>query len=96
MNKASPSGADPEFPVGGGANPGEMPIYKFARFSQKLHEIKKILVRRRARAGGAPLDPLRALLAFSVNSAGQFTISFLIGKGHLKNCKNPWDKTAIR
>ena len=40
------SGADTGFPVGGGANPGMgAPTYKFAGFSQKLHEIKKILVR---------------------------------------------------
>ena len=29
------------------------PVYKFARFSEKLHEIKKMLVRR----GAPPLDP---------------------------------------
>ena len=41
-----------------GADPGA-PTYKFARFSQKLHEIKKILVHSGVRAGGAPplLDP---------------------------------------
>ena len=34
------------------------PTFKFARFSQKLHEIKKILVRGGGRAMGAPpLDP---------------------------------------
>ena len=39
---------------------GGAPTYKFARFSQKLHEIKKILVRGGGggvRAGGTPLDP---------------------------------------
>ena len=49
------SGADTGFSVGGGANPpGGRQTYKFARFSQKLHEIKKILVRR---GGAPPLDP---------------------------------------
>ena len=37
--------------MGGGANPPERaPTYEFARFSQKLHEIKKILGR--SRGGG--------------------------------------------
>ena len=41
------TGADPGFPVGGGANSwGGAPTYKLAGFSQKLHEIKKILVRK--------------------------------------------------
>ena len=35
-------------------------LYKFARFSQKLHEIKKMLVRRGGRAGGAPLGSATA------------------------------------
>ena len=53
------SGANPGFPVGGGADPrGGAPKYDFAEFStKKLHEIKKILGRRGARAGGPPLDP---------------------------------------
>ena len=44
------AGADPVFPIGGGANPlgGGASSYKFARFSEKLHEIKKILVHRGA------------------------------------------------
>ena len=52
-------GADPGFLVGGSANPpGEWAlVYKFPRFVEKLHGIKKILVRRGARAGSAPLDP---------------------------------------
>ena len=36
---------------------GGAPTYKFTGFSQKLHEIKKILVPGRGRAGGTPLDP---------------------------------------
>ena len=45
------AGADPGFPVGGGANPpGGTPTYDF---SEKLHEIEKILARR----GDASLDP---------------------------------------
>ena len=44
------AGADPRFTVGGGAN---LPVMtSTCKFSQKLHEIKKILVRR-----GDPLDP---------------------------------------
>ena len=53
-------GADPGFPVGGGANPpGGAPTYDFAKFCEKLHEIEKILGRREgARARGAsPLNP---------------------------------------
>ena len=35
--------ADPEFPRGGGANPpGEVSIYDFDKFSEKLHEIERI------------------------------------------------------
>ena len=51
------AGADPGFPVGGGANPsGGAPTYEFAKFREKLHEIEKILGRRGggARAGRAP------------------------------------------
>ena len=36
------TGADTGFPVGGGANSWGAPTYKLARFSQKLHEIKKL------------------------------------------------------
>ena len=51
------SGADPGFPVGGGADPlGGAPTYDFVKFSEKLHEIEKILGRRGARAGCAPLN----------------------------------------
>ena len=43
------TGADPGFPVGGGASPpGGAPTYDFAKFCEKLHEIEKILGRRRA------------------------------------------------
>ena len=47
---------DTGFPIGGGAISWGVPTYEFAGFSQKLHEIKKILVGG-GRAGGAPLDP---------------------------------------
>ena len=47
------SGADLGFPVGRGANPPGAPTYDFVKFSEKLHEIEKILVRR----GAPPLDP---------------------------------------
>ena len=36
-------GADPGFPVGGGADPlGGAPTYDFVKFYEKLHEIEKI------------------------------------------------------
>ena len=38
--------ADPEFPRGEGANPSGVPTYNLAKFSQKLHEIKRIWTRR--------------------------------------------------
>ena len=45
---------DPEFPVEGDANPPEgAPKYDFAKFSEKLHEIEKIL----SLGGRTPLDP---------------------------------------
>ena len=48
------AGADPGFPVGGGANPpGKALTYTF---SQKLHEIKKSLVPGGGR-GRTPLHP---------------------------------------
>ena len=37
-------GADPGFPVGGGADPlGGVPTYDFVKFSEKLHEVEKSL-----------------------------------------------------
>ena len=51
------SGADPGFPVGGGANPTGVPTYDFAKFCEKLHEIEKILGRRGVHAGGTPPNP---------------------------------------
>ena len=57
-NLVSSIGADPAFPSGGGDNPrgSGMTTYDFADFSKKLHEIKKILVRRGWGAhAGAPL-----------------------------------------
>ena len=50
------SGADTGFPVGGGADPlgGGAPTYDFVKFSEKLHEIEKILGRGGARAGCTP------------------------------------------
>ena len=53
------SGADTEFPVGGGANPpGGVPTYDFAKFCEKLHEIEKISGRRGGLVPGAPpLNP---------------------------------------
>ena len=51
------SGADPGFPLGGGADPPVgAPTYDFVKFPQKLHEIKKIWAVG-GRAGGTPLDP---------------------------------------
>ena len=53
------TGPNPGFLAGGGTNfPGGEPTYKFARFSPKLHEIKKILVRMGGMCRGRPsLDP---------------------------------------
>ena len=54
------SGADPGFPVGGGANPpgGGAPTYEFAKCREKLHEIEKILGRRGgARRARPPPNP---------------------------------------
>ena len=52
------AGANPGFPVGGGADPlgggGGAPTYDFVKFSEKLHEIKKIMDRRGARRGCPP------------------------------------------
>ena len=47
MNKVGgKAGVDPGFPVGGGADPpGGRTTYDFVKFSQKLHEIEKILGR---------------------------------------------------
>ena len=46
LEKSSRSGADPGFSVGGCANPPwGVPTYDFAKFSEKLHEIEKILGR---------------------------------------------------
>ena len=41
----SSAGADPGFPVAGDANSLErrVPTYDFAKFSEKLHEIEKIM-----------------------------------------------------
>ena len=51
------TGKDPGFLIGGGTNPpGRVPTYKFARFSQKMHEMKKILVCRGVHAGGTPIQ----------------------------------------
>ena len=55
------TGADPGFPVGGGADPlGGAPIYGFVKFSQNLHEIENILGRR------IPLDPPLAMHSLKV------------------------------
>ena len=46
QDMTSKTGADPGFPVGGGANPPEggwAPTPDFAKFCEKLHEIEKIL-----------------------------------------------------
>ena len=51
------AGADPGFPVEEGANPSRRaPTYDFAKLSENLHKIEKILGRRGARRG-IPLDP---------------------------------------
>ena len=50
------TGADSGFPVGGGANPPGSSTYNFAKLSEKLHKIEKVLGMG-TRAGDAPLDP---------------------------------------
>ena len=40
-----------------GRQPSGGPTYDFAKFGEKLYEIEKILGRRGARAGVAPLNP---------------------------------------
>ena len=55
----SSAGTDLGFPAGGGANPpGGGASIQIARFSEKLHEIRKILFRR---GGAPPLDPATGL-----------------------------------
>ena len=50
------TGADPGFPIVGGANPlgGGAPTYDFAKFCEKLHEIRKILGHGGVRPGPQP------------------------------------------
>ena len=57
-------GAGPGFPVGGGANPPGTPTYDFAKISQKLHEIEKILDR------GHPLPLIRHCI-LSINASAE-------------------------
>ena len=54
-SKGKSTGLDPEFPIGGDANPRGGGQHQHTNLSDfpKLHEIKKILVRK----GRAPLDP---------------------------------------
>ena len=54
LNLAMSSGGS-RISLGGGANPGG-PTYDFGKFSQKLHEIERILTRR-VPVPRAPLDP---------------------------------------
>ena len=79
-------GADTGFPVGGDVNPwgGGPPTYKFARLSQKLHEIKKNLVR----GGVSPLNP-------SLTTAKEFGVTLTPVKNPCYsygnfNCSNGW------
>ena len=59
------SGADPEFSVGGGANPPGGQTYNFVKISEKLHEIEKILGRRGGpHARSAPLRSATAYVCF--------------------------------
>ena len=64
-------GADPGFPVGGGANPPGAPTYDLAKFCEKLHEIEKILFH----GGGAhwecPLNPPLATFQFYSSSGSR-------------------------
>ena len=49
--------ADPGFRIRGCADPPGASTYDFAKFPKKLHEIEKILGRRRGSAGSAAVDP---------------------------------------
>ena len=75
-------GADPGFPVGGGADPpgGEAPTYDFFKISQKLHEIKKIL----APLGSATAISLCNIMSFQkeVLTLWNFLVLF-----NLYNCE---------
>ena len=53
----TPPEADPGFLVGGSADPPGAPTCDFAKFSKRLHDIEKILDRRRGLDGSLP-DPL--------------------------------------
>ena len=65
MNK---SGADPGFPLGGGANPpGGAPTYDFAKCHEKLHEIEKILGPQLGRAR-PPLNPPLQMVCNIINT----------------------------
>ena len=59
LNSAVQSRGGSRIPCRRGRRPsGGAPTYDFVKFSQKLHEIEKILGPRGARPGGAPLlDP---------------------------------------
>ena len=48
------SGTDPGFLIGGGADPPGGAYVQFAKFSQKMHGIEKILGRIRRREPGRP------------------------------------------
>ena len=80
MMKWTNAGADPRFPVGGGANPGGgggAPIYDFPKFSEKLHEIEKNFGRGRGTRteGAPPLDP-PLLSALMKTLAKNYPVSF--------------------
>ena len=71
------SGADPGFPIGGGASPPGAATYDFAKFCEKLHEIKKILGRGGAHTGVVP--PLnRPLHNANILSQNLFLLLFCI------------------
>ena len=49
--------ADPGFRIRGCTDTSGASTYDFAKFPKKLHEIEKILGRRRGSAGSAAIDP---------------------------------------
>ena len=65
------AGADPGFPVGGGADPpGGAPTYDFAKFREKLHEIEKILGCRRGACRACPPKSTTAMCGTGACVAG--------------------------
>ena len=76
FNGVKVAGAETGFPVGGGANSwGGAPTYKLAGFSQKLHEILKILVCRGAGTGGTTPWILHWVVLYNIDVTGMCSVA---------------------